>query len=215
MRGIAPLLTVFALCLAVAAPGARAAAGDAREGIDYVQIKPPQPQSGTGIEVVEFFSYGCPHCNDFEPFVSKWRAALPKDVNFRRVPISFGRPQWAALSRLYLAIAATGDLAKLDRQIFEAIHTQKLPLANDQAILAWASGKVADTKKFTDMYRSFGIQASVAQADQAGSAYGISGVPSLAVGGRYLVVAKEARGYQDLLSAVDRVIELARKNPAR
>jgi thiol-disulfide isomerase/thioredoxin len=56
------------------------------------------------LEVIEFFSYGCPHCSDFHPLVSKWATALPSDVVFKRVPISFGRPQWASLARLYYAL---------------------------------------------------------------------------------------------------------------
>jgi thiol:disulfide interchange protein DsbA len=215
MKKRSSLLMLFALSILAAMPAVRAAASELREGIDFVRVSPPQPQSRPGIEVVEFFSYGCPHCNEFEPMVRKWRLSLPKDVDFRRVPISFGNAKWAALAKLYLTIESTGDLARMDGEVFSAIHDKKLPLANDKAIIDWAVKRVADPKKFTEMYQSFGIQAMVKRSEQTGLDFGITGVPSFGVAGRYLVVAKEARSYQDLLRVADKVIEMARQTPRK
>jgi len=96
---------------------------------DYVAIVPAQISDNPAkIEVLEFFSYGCPHCADFHPLVSRWAEALPSDVVFKRVPVSFGRPQWASLARLYYALEASGDLAKLDGAVFRALHQKQAPL---------------------------------------------------------------------------------------
>ena len=38
------------------------------------------------IEVIEMFWYGCVHCFQIEPAINKWKANLPKDVEFKRVP---------------------------------------------------------------------------------------------------------------------------------
>ena len=76
--------------LAATAWFALSAAGAAEpvEGKDYVRLKNPQPtETGKKIEVIEFFSYGCPHCNDLEPILDAWLAKLPPDVQFRRVPV--------------------------------------------------------------------------------------------------------------------------------
>ena len=210
------LLHAFAAlpALAIASP-ARAAEARLREGVDYVRLGRPVPQSQPGIEVVEFFSYGCPHCNEFEPVVRKWRSTLPKDVRFRRVPISFGRANWAALAKLYLTVESTGDLAKVDEAIFRAVHEEKLPLSNDKAVIDWAVKRVADPKKFTEMYQSFGIQTMARSAEQTGADFGITGVPSFGVAGKYLVVAKEAKTREEVLATVDRVVEMARQAPRK
>ena len=50
---------------------------------------------------------------------------------------------------------------------------------------------------------------------QLGGDFGITGVPSFGVAGRYLVVAKEAKTREDILATVDRVIEMARRAPAK
>jgi thiol:disulfide interchange protein DsbA len=203
-------LLAWALC-ALTATVAQAAPGDPREGIDYVRVSPPQAQPQPGVEVTEFFSYGCPHCNSAEPLLAKWRATLAKDVRFKRVPISFGRPQWAALAKLYLALESTGDLAKMDSAVFGAIHVQNLPLPDEKAIVEWAAPKTADAKKFTDMYKSFDVQTRATRADQTGAAYKITGVPAIAVAGRYMVVATQAKNFEELLQVTSRVIDMARR----
>ena len=47
--------------------GAAAFAQSAAPGKDYRVINPPQPtDSGKRVEVLEFFWYGCPHCNSLQ-----------------------------------------------------------------------------------------------------------------------------------------------------
>ncbi len=58
---------------------------------DYVIIEPAQlTDNPSKIEVIEFFNYGCPHCNDLHPNILKWAAKLPSDVAFKRLPVGFG-----------------------------------------------------------------------------------------------------------------------------
>ncbi len=44
------------------------------------------------------------------------------------------------------------------------------------------------------------------RADQMAAAYKIQGVPAIAVDGRYLVVGKEVKSYEDLLALADQLI---------
>ena len=185
-------------------------------GRDYVAIVPAQVTDNPArLEVIEFFSYGCPHCSDFHPTVSKWAASLPSDVVFKRVPISFGRPQWTSLSRLYYALEATGELSKLDGAVFRALHQDGKKLYDDKSIVAWVSAQGVDSKKFSDAYNSFGVISQAKRADQMAQAYKIQGVPALAVDGKYLVTGKEVKGYPDLVALTDQVIDKARGDRAK
>ena len=185
-------------------------------GRDYGAIVPAQVTDNPArLEVIEFFSYGCPHCSDFHPTVSKWAASLPSDVVFKRVPISFGRPQWASLSRLYYALEATGELSKLDGAVFRALHQDGKKLYDDKSIIAWVSAQGVDSKKFSDAYNSFGVISQAKRADQMAQAYKIQGVPALAVDGKYLVTGKEVKGYPDLVALTDQVIDKARGDRAK
>jgi thiol:disulfide interchange protein DsbA len=185
-------------------------------GRDYVPIDPVQAtENPAGIEIVEFFSYGCPHCAEFHAPLGQWAAKLPKDVTLRRVPVSFGRPQWAALAKLYYALELTGDLARLDSAVFHALHGRGLRLYDDKSIIEWVGNQGVDTKKFTEVYNSFGVISKVKRGDQLAQETRIQGVPALAVDGRYLVVGKEISGFPALLSLTDRVIDKVRAEKAR
>jgi thiol:disulfide interchange protein DsbA len=176
-------------------------------GREYVAIVPAQTSDNPAkIEVVEFFSYGCPHCSDFHPTVSKWAAKLPADVVFRRVPVSFGRAQWASLSKLYYALEATGDLAKVDGAVFHALHEKGLKLYDDKSIAEWVAAQGVDARKFADAFNSFGVVSKVKRGDQLAQASKIQGVPALAIDGKYLMVNDGIKDYDELLTRTDKVI---------
>jgi len=59
------------------------------EGADYV-TKFPDEVSEEPL-LVEFFSYMCPHCYNFEPTLARWLKQKPDPVRLIKVPVSFGR----------------------------------------------------------------------------------------------------------------------------
>ena len=103
-------LALFSLALPVQAQLAA--------GKDYIVIEPALGSDNpASIEVIEFFSYGCPHCSDLHTPIGKWAARLPADVAFKRVPVGFGNPYYQNLAKLYYALEAIGELQKLDSSI--------------------------------------------------------------------------------------------------
>ncbi|HZR70224.1 MAG TPA: hypothetical protein VFB01_14380, partial [Burkholderiales bacterium] len=91
LSGLAAALLILAITAFVPAALAQP---QLQEGRQYVRLKNPVPvESGNKIEVIEFFSYGCPHCADLEPILEQWLKTLPPDVQFRRVPVLF-QPRW-------------------------------------------------------------------------------------------------------------------------
>ncbi|MBX3686062.1 MAG: thiol:disulfide interchange protein DsbA/DsbL, partial [Rhodocyclaceae bacterium] len=85
--------------------GVAAMAGKVSAQQPFAEVNPPQPTGDAGkIEVLEFFHYGCPHCRDFDPLLEKWVAALPKDVEFKRVPAIWGNAQLKELARFYYTL---------------------------------------------------------------------------------------------------------------
>jgi protein dithiol oxidoreductase (disulfide-forming) len=205
------LMTVALLC--ASAP----VAAQAVEGHDYRTLKPPQPTTSPPgkIELIEFFSYGCPHCNEFYPLLTAWLAKQPKDVDFKRVPVGFGRPQWVNLARAYYALLATGDLERLDGALFHAIHEEHLQLFDLESLASWVGKHGGNADKFTNAYTSFGVNNQTVQADQMAEDYQVTGIPTLAVAGRYVVLgaessADEHAAFIELLKTADKVIAMAR-----
>lgn len=176
-------------------------------GQDYVVVRSPHRQESNGkIEVVEFFSWGCPHCYEFYPMLSRWLARLPKDAVFKRVPVGLGHPEWEALAKAYYALQVTGDVDRLDSEVFAAIHRDHVPLFDEKSITTWVGKHGVDVAKFTAAFRSFGVDMNAGQAEQKAEAFQIPGVPTLAIAGKYIVGGKQV----DMLPTSDELIVMAR-----
>lgn len=109
-------------------------------GQEFILLNPAQPTESAGkIEVLEFFSYGCPHCADFNPLLSLWADKLPADVVLKKVPVSFGRAAWGNAAKLYYALQTTGDLQRLENKVFQAIHKDRTNLFEEKSIKSWVA----------------------------------------------------------------------------
>ena len=177
-------------------------------GKDYTPVMPVQAtDDGSKVEVLEFFSYGCPHCADFSPILHVWSTKLPGDVVLKKVPVTFGRAAWANIAKLYYTLEITGDLPRLDGDIFKAIHNERINLFDEKVLGEWAVKKGVDPKKFADTFNSFGVMSRVKRGDQLAQVYKIQGVPALAVDGKYLVGGSD---FNDTLAIADKLIAKAR-----
>lgn len=184
-----PLRALMA-ALALMAAATMASGADAVLNRDYTLLKPARRTDSPGkIEVIAFFSYGCPHCKTLHPLVREWVAKLPRDVVLKRVPVSFGRAAWANFARTYYALESMGQLAKVDDALYEAVHEQRLQLVDEPSIAAWMGKQGVDPAAFTAAFHSFGVNTKVGNADKMSRDYGISAVPSFTVAGKYSVIS--------------------------
>lgn len=201
------LLSSVLMLLALAA-----GAAELKEGRDYANINPPAPTDAKGkVEVTEFFSYMCAHCFEFEPVLAKWvKNGMPKDVAFRRVPVVF-RDSWAPTAKIYYTLEALGEVERLNGDVFEAFHFERIDLNNEKTLEAWVGKKGLDPKKFMDTYRSFTVQSKIARSKQLTEAHGIQGVPAMTVDGKYRSSSSFNGTYEELLKVVDGLIAKSRK----
>lgn len=185
------------------------------EGLDYIKLDKPAPtEAAKGqVEVVEFFWYGCPHCNTFEPQLDAWLKTLPKDVHFRRSPAAF-RPEWVPHQHLYFTLEAMKLVDALHKKIFYAIHVEKLSLDTKDQIVAWVNKqaiKGLDIAKFTQTFDSFNVGSKATRATQLQQAYRIDGVPALGVAGQFLTDGGKAQGMERALKIVNALVAGQRK----
>ena len=199
-------LTLVVVTLVVSPVAAYAA--PPTEGTEYRKIDPAQHTESTGkIEVLEFFSYGCPHCNEFYPLISAWAAKLPKDVVLKRVAVGLGRTAWTNLAKTYYALVTTGDMQRVDAQLFHAIHEEHAPLFDEKAISGWVAKHGVDAAKFNTAFESFGVNTKANQADDMLENYKVDGVPTLTVDGKYVVLGSS---FEQILQNADAVIAKVR-----
>lgn len=211
MRKPGILFVIISLLLAVFAGSAVA---EIKEGKDYAVIPQPQPTDAKGkVEVTEFFWYGCPHCHEFEPTLTKWLKTLPKDVVFRRIPADFGR--WTAGAKLYYALDTIGEEERLHKDLFDAIHLERLNFNLESEVTDWLVKKGVDRKKFSDAYNSFAVQSKVSRAQQLTRAYGLNGVPMVIIGGKYMTSNSMTGSFEALPPVMDELIAKVRTEQSK
>ena len=200
-------LAVSVLALAfVASAGAQALT----EGTNYVRLKNSMPvETGKNIEVIEFFSYGCPHCGELEPILQGWLKNKPADVTFRRIPVMF-QPRWENLAKGYYTLEALNE-EKLSPEVFLAVHARNMPLWNEKDFLDWIATKGVDRKKAEDLFNSFAVVGKVNRAKQLAQSYQIQSVPTIIVDGKYTTgPEKLPGGHAAVPSAIDALVQKAR-----
>lgn len=190
-----------------------AGAAEPAPGKDFRELSPRLAQDRAGIEVIEFFWYGCPHCFNLEPVIASWTRKLPGDVSFRRVPAVIADGKWTAGARLYYTLEAMNLLEGLHGEVFRAIHIERKRLGDEAQMAAWAATKGVDGKEFLAAWNSFGVQSRLSQARELTRQVRLGGVPAMVVDGRYLAITPEHLPNLPIL--VDRLIERARAERGR
>jgi thiol:disulfide interchange protein DsbA len=157
-------------------------------GSDYFLIDPRVPTStGNKVEVVEVFSYACPHCAHFEPTMKELESKLPADAQVVLIPAVFNQ-SWEPFARAYYTAKALGVAEKSHDALFDALHTQHLPLYSiDSLANGFYSKFGADPQAFLSTANSFIVDNQIANGNRLVAAYGVSSTPTLVINGKYRV----------------------------
>ena len=175
-------------------------------GKTYVELANPVAVSVPGkIEVVELFWYGCPHCYAFEPTINPWVEKLPSDVNFKRIPAMFGGA-WDAHGQLFLTLEAMGVEHKVHNAVFDAIQKQGKRLTKPEDMADFVATQGVDKDKFLATFNSFAIKGQIEVAKKLVMAYGVQGVPTMIVNGKYRFDLGTSGGPEQTLNVADQLI---------
>jgi len=179
-------------------------------GKDFRPVSPPQATEAPAgkIEVLEFFWYGCPHCNSLEPSLKAWVAKLPDDVVFRRVHVPFGERRH---QQLFYTLEAMGKAEEVNDAVFRAIHVDRDRLDTPDKMVAMLSKHGIDGKQFRETFDSFAVRTKMRRAAQVVDAYGVDGVPAMAVNGKYYTSPSMVGSAAGALRMLDQLIEIERR----
>jgi len=182
------------------------------EGVEYAAIVPPLSGAQEGkVKVVELFWYGCQHCFRFEPYINKWLKNKPEGVEFERIPAVFmkdGKPNpgWEIMARAYYTADVMGVLEKIHSPLFDALHVKKARLYSQEELRDFFAAHGVSGSDFDATFNSFAVNGLVANAISKTTQYGISGVPTLGVQGKYRVAAGAVSSFEDMLSVTNFLI---------
>lgn len=184
------------------------------EGTHFARMTPTQPTVGGAdkIEVAEIFWYGCNHCYDFEAFINRWKADIPANVRFVRIPAT-----WNPLVRLHAQLYYTEEvLANNDKiadpdtfraAVFAEYHRRGNRLASVDSIQELFEKHGVSAEDFQSTWNSFEVAQKLRVAQDLARRYSISSVPAMVVNGKYRTGAAEAGGYPRLMELIDELIE--------
>lgn len=183
------------------------------EGKHYVTVSPRQPtRDPKQVEVLEFFAYGCSHCNAFEPAIDAWQKKLPSDVLFRRIPVAFREVPFVLHQKLFFAIEMLGLVEQLHGKVFTAVHTERQRFEKPEEIADFAAKHGVNRTRFLDALNSFAVATKAKQASALAAGYKIDGTPSIGVDGRWLTTGSMAGTNERSLAVAEYLVGLARKS---
>ena len=190
----------------------RAPAPPARpgRGQEYTKLEPPQPTVDPGkIEVLEFFSYACPHCNAFEPTIEAWARVCRATSSSARAGALPGHAD--NFVHTYYALDTMGLVDKMQMKIFSAVHVDHLRLDKPEDIAALVGKNGGDAAKFLAAFKSFSVATAVSRSKKMTADYRVDAVLTLAIQGRFITSPEQAHGGPQALGVTDALIERLRK----
>jgi thiol:disulfide interchange protein DsbA len=203
---LACALALPGLLPAAAAQPVPASQRPVRAEIDYRVIAPQPVQAPAGqIEVIEFFWYGCPHCNRLQPAFERWIGSKPADVLVRRIPAIL-RDSWAPHARIYYTLEALGETERLHQKVYQGYHVDQLHMSRPEVMSEWAVRNGIERERWDNAYNSPAVTRKVEEAAGLTRSYSITGTPSLVVDGRYLTSGNMVETLNGLIPILDGLI---------
>jgi len=178
------------------------------EGTEFIKIEKAVQNAP---RVVEFFSFYCPHCYQFESIyhVSQTVAKnLPKDIKMERYHVDFLGPLGAELTKAWTVAMVLKVEDKVSPLLFEGIQkTESINTPADiKAVFIKAGVK---SEEYDAVLNSFVVKSLVVKQQQAVEEFQLRGVPALFVNGKYMIrnngitiedVNNYAKAYSDVVN---------------
>jgi thiol:disulfide interchange protein DsbA len=189
------------------------------EGRNYYLIQPPRPTGlpAGKVEVTEVFSYACPACNQFQPYMRELKKSLPPNAVLDYVPASFNQAEdWPMFQLAYETAKALGVADQAHDAMFDAVWTTSelattdtsgglkshMPTIEDAAKFYEKQTKIP-AAKFVATSKSFGVDSQVRIDEEKLKQYGVDRTPTLVVNGKYRVVVQSAGSEEKTVELVN------------
>jgi thiol:disulfide interchange protein DsbA len=142
-------------------------------------------------EVLEFFSFWCPHCFNSEPLVKNIKTKLADDVEFKKVHVNFmGFTSTAIQDDATKAMMVARELNKseeLIEAIFKYIHVSRSAITGIKDLKNIFVVNGVEPEDFDKMMSSFSVNSRLKMNNKAVQDYKkhVSSVPTFIVNGKY------------------------------
>jgi protein dithiol oxidoreductase (disulfide-forming) len=188
------------------------------EGRNYYLIQPPRPTGlpAGKVEVTEVFSYACPACNQFQPYMRKLKQTMPSNVVVDYVPASFNSAEdWPMFQLAYVTALTLGVAEQTHDAMFDAVWTtSELATTDSSGGLKSHMPTIEDAARFYEKHagvpaakfvatsKSFGVDSQVRIDEEKIKHYGVDRTPTIIVNGKYRLVVASAGGDEQTIELV-------------
>lgn len=159
-------------------------AADYTDGKQYNTLE--KPVAGAP-QVMEFFSFYCPHCYQFEEVLhvsDNVKKKLPAGTKMTKYHVEFLGPLGKDLTQAWAVAMAMGIEDKITTPMFEAVQkTQTVQTPADIRKVFIDAG--VRPEEYDAAWNSFVVKSLVAQQEKAAADVGLQGVPAMYVNGKY------------------------------
>ncbi|EIZ8955661.1 thiol:disulfide interchange protein DsbA [Cronobacter sakazakii] len=159
-------------------------AADYSDGKQYNTLE--KPVAGAP-QVMEFFSFYCPHCYQFEEVLhvsDSVKKKLPAGTKMTKYHVEFLGPLGKDLTQAWAVAMAMGIEDKITAPMFEAVQkTQTVQTPADIRKVFIDAG--VKPEEYDAAWNSFVVKSLVAQQEKAAADVGLQGVPAMYVNGKY------------------------------
>lgn len=148
-------------------------------------------QATSSPQITEFFSYNCPHCYSFEPFIDHYLESKPADLQFKRVPVGFGRSVWNNSARAFVLAKALGLHEELHKKLFIQVQELKRPFNSEKDIKAFFISHGVSEADYKKAEKSFTTKTLTRIHKGELKKNKITQVPTVIVNGKYQVLTSK------------------------
>ncbi len=179
-------------------------------GEHYVVLDPPVPtRDREKVEVLEMFSYGCPHCYELGPLLEQWKRQQHSDVDFWTLPAVWNEAM-KLYARAYYVARELKVAGKTHVPLFEAIVVEQKNLRDKQDLMDFFIAQGVARQAFLRAFDSPAVAAQVRSAEERVKHYRPAGAPEIVINGKYRIDRMRAGGLTQMLAVADYLIEKER-----
>ena len=170
---------------------------------NYVELEDAELKTDP-LEVVEFFSFQCPHCQALDPELLDWAEDLPEGVEFRQVHVGFNLTA-RNLARAFLVLKQRGALDQNRDRLFKAATTEDPALNNGNGIAELVDGHGITKDQFLSLFNGSRIGDMLTQSQEEVTKWGVQSVPLVLIGEKYVVTP--VAGRQQMIKTIERLVD--------
>ena len=181
------------------------------EGMHYTRLKTPLATNSDKIVVTEFFWYGCPHCEHFEPVLE---AKKPADVELVRSPAVWSEPM-KLHAKLFFFVQTLPDWKHVHARLFQeviSLHDQKNMGVQDRKLAQFLTTLGVSEDDYQAGMKSPELESKVKAAMTLMQKADVQGTPAIMIDGKYMVNNQAVKSVEELLDIADFLIAKERQS---